>query len=263
MRAAINIWTWGVENQQQFEQGIKEASDVGYRAVENLGAVLTFFEDCPEEFDAMMGRYGVDFVCAYHHLTGDWEADFDMAKRTLTFLGRHDVSLMNLQAAPRPDGGPGEKELADTVDKASLIGEFAGQHGVTVCLHPHYGTNVERADELAYLMEHVEPELLSLTLDTAHTVLGEMDPVPTFSQYASRVRYVHLKDIVPVDDPSAPWYSGFRELGRGLVNFPGVVRVLDQAGFDGVLCVELDRPRICGYKSAEISRQYLRDELGL
>ena len=38
---------------------------------------------------------------------------------------------------------------------------------------------------------------------------------------------------------------------------------LAQAGFDGVLCVELDNPRICGYKSAAISRQYLHDELGL
>ena len=72
-----------------------------------------------------------------------------------------------------------------------------------------------------------------------------------------------MKDIVPVRDPSAPWWSGFRELGRGTVNFPAIVDVLGRAGFDGVLCVELDSPRICGYKSAAISRQYLRDELGL
>jgi inosose dehydratase len=134
---------------------------------------------------------------------------------------------------------------------------------VTVCLHPHYGTNVERASELAYVMERVDPAVLSLTLDTAHTVLGGMAPVDTFERYADRVRYVHMKDIVPVTDSGQGWWSGFRELGRGIVNFPAIVAILERAGFDGVLCVELDRPRICGYKSAAISRQYMHDELGL
>ncbi len=90
-----------------------------------------------------------------------------------------------------------------------------------------------------------------------------MDPEATFAQYADRVRYVHLKDLVPVWDPDLPWWSGFRELGRGIVNLPAVVDILKDAGFDGVLCVELDNPRICGYKSAAISRQYIREELGM
>ena len=113
------------------------------------------------------------------------------------------------------------------------------------------------------MAENTDPEFVFLTIDTAHTVLGGMDPVETVEKYAGRVRYMHMKDILPVEDPSVPWYSGFRELGRGIVNFPKIVSILGKAGFDGVLCVELDRPRVCGYRSAAISRQYLRDELGL
>jgi len=263
MKAGINVWTWGTNSREAFEQAIKEVSDIGYPAVENLGAVVMFYEDCHEEFDALMALYGVEFACAYHHLTDNWEADYAMAERVLRFLDRHAVSAMNLQAAARPKSGTTQKELDDTVTKVSQIGQFARQCGVTLCLHPHYDTNVERADELAYVMEHLDPALVSLTLDTAHAVLGGMDPVLTFAQYADRVRYVHMKDIVPIDDPGLPWWSGFRELGRGTVNFPAVVGVLEEAGFDGVLCVELDNPRVCGYKSAAISRQYMRDELGL
>lgn len=48
-----------------------------------------------------------------------------------------------------------------------------------------------------------------------------------------------------------------------MVNFPKLVSILSRVGFDGVLCVELDNPRVCGFRSAAISRQYLRDELGL
>jgi sugar phosphate isomerase/epimerase len=72
-----------------------------------------------------------------------------------------------------------------------------------------------------------------------------------------------MKDILPVVDDSQPWWSGFRELGRGLVNYPAIVKILAEAGYEGVLCVELDQPRICGYKSAAISRAYIREELGI
>ncbi len=263
MKAGINVWTWGTESKNQFEQALKEVSDVGYRYVENIGSIGDLYEGSPEEFDALAARYGVEFVCGYFHLSGDAQADEARAERVVRFLQRHGATVMNIQAAGRPKGGPSQKDLADTAAQVARISRRARDAGVIPVLHPHYATIVERAPELAYMMEKLDPDLLSLTLDTGHTVLGGMDPVATFTQYASRVCYVHMKDILPPRDSSAPWWSNFRELGRGTVDFPGIVAVLKKAGFDGVLCVELDAPRVCGYKSAAISRQYLREELGL
>jgi len=262
MKAGINVWTWGTKDKAQFEQALKEVSDIGYRYVENIGSIGDLYEDSPEEFVALLARYGVEFVCGYFHLTNA-EADDDRARRCIKFLQRHGATVMNIQAARRPEGGPSDKDLADTAAQVARYSRLAREAGVIPCLHPHYATLVEREAELAYMMENVAAELLGLTLDTAHTVLGGMDPVATFARYAGRVRYVHVKDIIPVRDANAPWWSGFRELGRGLLNFPAIAAILQDAGFDGVLCVELDQPRICGYKSAAISRAYLRDELGL
>lgn len=45
----------------------------------------------------------------------------------------------------------------------------------------------------------------------------------------------------------------FRALGHGTVNFPAVKAALEEVGFDGVLCVELDRPEVCNFHSAEVS----------
>ena len=42
-----------------------------------------------------------------------------------------------------------------------------------------------------------------------------------------------------------------------------VKAALEEVGFDGVLCVELDRPEVCNFHSAEVSRIYLRDVLGI
>ena len=263
MRAGINVWTWGTNSKEQFEQGVKEVADIGYRSVENLIGIGDLYEDSPDDFDTLMARYGVEFACGYFHLTGDFESDLVRAKRGVRFLQRHGAHLMNLQAGPRPEGGPSQEDLEATVKQAGAICELAHEHGVIPCLHPHYNTMVERADELAFVTDRLDPSLLSLGLDTAHTVLGGMDPVATFTKYAARVAYVHAKDITAGRNPGEQWFSGFRELGRGVVDFAGVVKALAGVGYDGVLCVELDRPRVCGYKSAAISRQYLRDELGL
>ena len=263
MKAGINVWTWGFKEKASHEQALAEVADLGYEAVENISAIAELYEDEPQAFRDLMASHGLEFACAYHHFSGDYESDLARAERFLKFMERVGASIMNLQGASRPENGPSDEDLATTALHATRIGELARSTGVTLCLHPHFNTVVEQADELAYMMDSVPPELLMLTLDTAHTVLGGMDPVATFAQYADRVRYVHMKDIIPVTDPDAPWWSGFRELGRGIVNFPAIVSILETAGFDGVLCVEMDRPRVCGYKSAEISRQYLREEFGL
>jgi inosose dehydratase len=263
MKAGINVWTWGYKEKAAFEQALAEVGDLRYEAVENISAIAELYEGEPQAFRDLLAAHDLEFTCAYHHFSGDYEADVARAERYLTFMQRVGGSIMNLQGARRPDGGPTDQDLATTARYAARIGELARAVGVTLCLHPHYGTMVERAEELAYMMDNVPRELLMLTLDTAHTVLGGMDPVATFTRYADRVRYVHMKDIIPVTDPQAPWWSGFRELGRGIVNFPAIVSILQMAGFEGVLCVEMDRPRVCGYKSAAISRQYLRDEFGL
>ena len=47
------------------------------------------------------------------------------------------------------------------------------------------------------------------------------------------------------------------------INTEIIVNVLKENGYDGVLCVELDNPEICNFRSAQISRQYIKDVLKL
>ena len=263
MRVGINVWTWGIDSRAQFEQGVKGVADIGYRAVENILSIVRLYEDKPEDFDSLLRQYDVEFVCGYHHFSGDFAKDYANAERYLQFLQGRAPKVMNLQAAGRAPGGVTEAVLAQTVEQATKIGELGQRYGVRFCLHPHYATNVERQAEIDYVMAQVPESVLGLTIDTAHAVLGGMDPVALARQYGSRVGYMHMKDIQPIGPADAPWWSKFRELGRGVVDFVAVVAELTQAGYDGCLCVEMDSPRVSGYKSAAISRAYIKDELGL
>lgn len=113
-------------------------------------------------------------------------------------------------------------------------------------------------------MEYTDPELVYLCLDTAHTTLAGMDPVKAFDKYASRLAYVHLKDVDPDETVHPEWpMKRFRPLGVGTVDFKGIYKSLQKNGYDGVLCVELDIQPVCNYKSAMVSRRYLHDVLGL
>ena len=48
-----------------------------------------------------------------------------------------------------------------------------------------------------------------------------------------------------------------------MCKFKGVVNELRNAGYDDILCVELDYQPVCNYRSAQISREYIHNVLGL
>jgi inosose dehydratase len=131
-------------------------------------------------------------------------------------------------------------------------------------MHPHANTNLFREEEIDYFLEKTDPKYVYLCIDTAHTVIAGMDPVKAFTKYVGRMGYVHLKDVDPDVNVDPEWpMARFLPLGMGTVDFKGVYNALKKGGYDGVLCVELDKQPVCNYKSAMVSRQYIHNVLGL
>ena len=129
-------------------------------------------------------------------------------------------------------------------------------------MHPHANTALFHQDEIDLFMANTDPEYVFLCVDTAHTTLAGMDAPAFIRQYGKRVGYMHLKDIDPDASLNPEWpMKRFRPLGYGCVDFKGVVDELKNAGYDGILCVELDYQPVCNYRSAQISREYLHNVL--
>ena len=53
-------------------------------------------------------------------------------------------------------------------------------------------------------------------------------------------------------------YTSFRELGEGDIDFKSVFDVLKKSGYDGYLCLELDRTRFGNKESAAMNLDYMR-----
>lgn len=139
-------------------------------------------------------------------------------------------------------------------------GEWAGyaarvQEAVDRCrargyepvFHHHLGTYVETAEEVERLLELTDA---TLCLDTGHLLLAGGDPVAALRAWSGRVGHVHVKDGDPkiladaldegADLREIMGRGGFSALGRGVLDLPGVVAVLDEIDYQGWIVVEQD-----------------------
>ena len=146
--------------------------------------------------------------------------------------------------------------------------------GLRTVFHHHSAGFVETPQEVERLMELTDPSLLGLCLDTGHYQFASGDPVEIIRHYEDRIWHIHFKDChlgIAQDSRRHGWdyfesvHEGvFCELGRGEVDFPSVVGLLDAAGYNGWIVVEQDVLPGMGspLESAIRNREYLRS-LGL
>lgn len=128
--------------------------------------------------------------------------------------------------------------------------QMRAEFGLETVFHHHCAGFVETPDEVARLLDSTDPETVGLCLDTGHYVYGGGDPLEGLRRHGARVRYVHFKDVAPevLAQARAEGWDYFRavaagvfcELGRGCVDFSGVVTALRALRYDGWAVVEQD-----------------------
>jgi sugar phosphate isomerase/epimerase len=103
-------------------------------------------------------------------------------------------------------------------------------------------------------------EEFGFTFDPSHLHWQGVDPVEFLRRFSDRILHVHIKDIalslngrngilgsyLPYGDPRRGW--DFRSPGRGGIDWEGVIRALNEIGYDGPLSVE--------WKDAGMDRDY-------
>ena len=161
-------------------------------------------------------------------------------------------------------------EWSDMMAHIRKIADVAHRYGVRAVIHPHAGGYIEFADELAQLVQDIHPDVAGLCLDTGHLYYAGMDPAATLRQYASRLDYLHFKDINPLvfDQVLGERITFFAAcakgvmcpLGRGIIDYPALRTLIRELDYQGYITVEQERdPRHVGGSLADVteSRTYL------
>jgi inosose dehydratase len=138
--------------------------------------------------------------------------------------------------------------LMDNLHRAA---ELCRSEGFEVVLHPHAGTYIETADEIARVMDRLDPSLLGLCLDTGHFRFGGADPTQSVHDYHELIRHVHIKDCTTkvMDDVKAEGKGleealsrgVFCQLGLGDSGIDSVIEALRSYDYAGWLVIEQDQ----------------------
>jgi inosose dehydratase len=162
--------------------------------------------------------------------------------------------------APPPAGADRMDAITRFAPVVTEIGRRAQAEGISVGIHPHLNTLVETPEETERFLATVDARYVGLALDTGHYHLAGGDVVKLLDTHGARVNYLHFKDAVrPFKRPD--FFPNLRDLGKGEVDFPGVMRALRAHGYRGWINVEQDFTSSTPTESCRASFAYVRDVL--
>jgi len=248
----IEVPDWGY--QMPAERVLREAASLDLAALE-AGPEGLLPRDPAEVADLLSG-YGMSlvggFVPAVLHEPGVRDERLAFVERRARFFAAAGADMVVLAAAT---GSESYEEVAELDEGAwrvlfeslKRVQEICASHEIAVSLHHHYGTVIERDEQLRRFLEGSE---MGLCLDTGHLVIGGGDPVEIAELAADRVDHVHLKDADAelaerlarreLDFREAAQKGAFRPLGEGDVEVGVMVERLEASGYRGWYVLEQD-----------------------
>ena len=135
--------------------------------------------------------------------------------------------------------------------------ELAEKHKVYFALEPAFKMLCHDYYSTQELFRRLDSEYLGINLDPSHLVLYGNDLPCVIRQWATKIKHVHLKDVVGrVGNPGHDFM--FPLLGEGLVPWDDFFGSLEQIGYQGYLSVEFESfgyyARILGSDPCEAAR---------
>ena len=185
------------------------------------------------------------------------------------YVGRRGKNRRQVAGHVRSDDMMTDAEFGQFAETLNKVGEITLAQGVRSCFHNHVGRTIETREEIDRLFSLVDRSLVFQGPDIGHLAWAGVDPVAFCRDYADSIKTMHVKDIDPgvlARGVAESWDYGtfsdngiFVELGEGMVDFPGIFRILEGVGYEGWVIVETDvTQKPTALESATISRNYLK-----
>ena len=141
-----------------------------------------------------------------------------------------------------------EQQWATLLSNLDRLADIVAARGLTAVLHPHVGTMVESRSEVDRVLKGSK---IPLCLDTGHLLIGGTDPLALTKEVPERIKHAHLKDVdaalaAKVQTGEMTYTQAvaagmYVPLGAGDVDIAGIVKTLEDNGFNGWYVMEQDK----------------------
>ena len=240
---------------KSFEEGLRIASELGYRWVEpmvhtgwELLSEVHYFHSFSMEEDPLLmrelcDRYGVGVSSiSGHSPLMKPEAAVPRLTRAIVLadaVGARFVSSDEMVKPEWMDDAHAHEVMRYTLEKAALV---AARHGVWLCIEPH-GVYTKTSAGLLRIVDLVPSPWIEVNWDTGNAYLaGVEDPYEALELVAPRVFHVHAKDIsFEHSERERGKVTGTPvgcACGEGVVDWERVLHVLDPLDRELTLSVE-------------------------
>jgi sugar phosphate isomerase/epimerase len=129
---------------------------------------------------------------------------------------------------PEPERG-GVETMKALAEKLNKVGEKCRSAGLSFCYHNHAFEFASEDGTTLFqtLLDNTDRKLVGLELDVFWVSVAGRDPAGFIKQLSGRVLLLHLKD--KAGDTPVMWNesvepTAFKELGSGVLDWPGVLR---------------------------------------
>jgi inosose dehydratase len=236
------------------ERVLGEAASLGLSAIE--AGPEGFLPRDPAGATRVLGEHDLGlvggFVPVVLHRADRREGELAAVERQAGFLAATGAEVLIVAASTGGEGYEAAMELdedswKELFGRLASVDEIGDRHGLTVAVHPHSGTVIERRDHVERFLEGCET---ALCLDTGHLMVGGDDPVRVAEVAADRVGIVHLKDVdrrlaerVAAGElgyEQAVRRGVFKPLGHGDVDTERVIELVEGSGYRGWYVLEQD-----------------------
>ncbi|MCS7166764.1 MAG: sugar phosphate isomerase/epimerase family protein [Gemmatales bacterium] len=223
--------------------------------------------DFREALREALQRKGLELVWAWGHPNGlksgaDREAERDLV-RHMDYARELGAKVMRIVGGSWRTKPPGwSKHRKQLLTALRRVLPHAERLGIILALENHLDLT---ADQMVELLRAIDSPHLGVCLDTANNLRIYEYPVEVAEKLAPWVRATHIKDVTAYKgDPRTFGFWPSVPLGEGAVEIPKILQILHDAGYQGLLAIEIDflHPR---YKSEDRavaqSVRYLKEEL--
>lgn len=251
--------TWGYRPENA-EQAIKEISSQGFYGFESFGNVIEAWE-AKGGIGKILDDAKLQLISAYCGVNLTDAAQRSAEVQKLVGWGKlikkygGSVAVIGPNNVRRNGGYDFNAAKPNIVAALNDMCKALADIGMIGVLHQHTGTCVEVRDEVYAVLDAVDAKVVRFGPDIGQLQKGGSDPVKVVKDYLPLIAHVHLKDW-----DGGPNWAAYCPLGKGKVDIPGVLNLLEAKQDLKIVMVELDpdNPPMPPLQTVTITKDYLK-----